>query len=265
VILERLAPARRRLYLTIISVVLVAVTAAVVVTVVRSIGGAGVTPVAQDRLGPVLLVPGYGGSTGSLSDLESALRGQGRDVSIVDLGDATGDLRAQAGRLNVAVHQALDRTGAGSVDVVGYSAGGVVARYWVAKLGGGSLARRVVTISSPHHGTDVAGLAGGIAPDACPEACQQLEPDSDLLNALNQGDETPAGPLWVAMWTDDDETVVPPTSGSLEGATDFSVQSICPGLKLSHGQMPESPVVIKIVAQEIGRATPDVPGPSVCS
>ena len=105
--------------------------------------------------------------------------------------------------------------GAPSVDVVGYSAGGVVVRLWVDDLGGGSLARRVVTLSSPHHGTEVAGLGADLGEEACPTACEQLAPDSDLLTTLNARDETPPGPRWVALWTTDDATVVPPTSGLL--------------------------------------------------
>ena len=99
--------------------------------------------------------------------------------------------------------------------MVGYSAGGIVARLWVADLGGDALARRVVTLGSPNHGTDLAALAGGLGSTACPEACQQLAPDSALLAGLNAGDETPAGPVWVALWTEDDKTVVPPDWGPL--------------------------------------------------
>ena len=130
----------------------------------------------------------------------------------------------------------MQRAGARSVDVVGYSAGGVVARLWVRDHGGDSLARRVVTIGSPHHGTDLAGLGGDVAPDTCPEACHQLQPDSELLRKLNAGDETPAGPLWVSIWTTDDQVVVPPSSADLEGALDFTVQSVCPRAVVSHAR-----------------------------
>ena len=53
----------------------------------------------------------------------------------------------------------MDRTGTDSVDVVGYSAGGVIARLFVRDDGGDSVVRRVLTLGSPHHGTDVAALA----------------------------------------------------------------------------------------------------------
>src|SRR5207342_251708 len=106
----------------------------------------------------------------------------------------------------------LDESGAGSVDLVGYSAGGVVVRLYVADLGGGSHVRRAVTLASPHHGTDLASLAGSLGSTVCPEACQQLAPDSGFLHRLNTGDETPPGPAWIALWTEDDKTVVPPDS-----------------------------------------------------
>ena len=146
----------------------------------------------------MLLVPGYNGGTTALEVLADALRSQGRSVVIVDLpGDNTGDLDEQARALDKAVVLQMQRDGARSVDVVGYSAGGVVARLWARDHGGDSQARRIVTIGSPHHGTDLAGLGADVAPDSCPEACQQLLPDSELLRKLNAGDETPAGPLWV--------------------------------------------------------------------
>ncbi|MBB6626381.1 alpha/beta fold hydrolase [Nocardioides sp. KIGAM211] len=262
--LDAMAPARRRLFLVVGGMVVLAVVATAVLLVLRSQRG-GVTPVAQDEQGPVLLVPGYGGDTSSLDVLAQALRRTGREVVLVDApGDGTGDLDAQAEHLASVAATTMRDAGAGSVDVVGYSAGGVVVRLWVADHGGGDVVRRAVTLASPHHGTDLAGLAGDLAPDSCPEACQQLATGSDLVRALNAGDETPPGPRWVALWTTDDKTVVPPSSGALEGATSFSLQSVCPDLTVSHADVPRTPAVIAIVERELGTAAPTVPDSTVC-
>ena len=224
--LAGLSPARRRLFLGVAAVVVVALTALAVVLVSRASAPAA-EPVSQERPGPVLLVPGYGGSTASLQPLADRLTAQGRDATVVRLpGDGTGDLGAAADAVAAAAEAALDRSGADSVDVVGYSAGGVVARLWVAD-GGAAVARRVVTLGSPHHGTTLADLAGDVAPDQCPVGCAQLGTDSDVLARLNAGDETPAGPTWVSIWTTQDRTVTPPDSARLDGALNLPVQSVC--------------------------------------
>jgi len=262
-VLDRLSPARRRFVLVAAAVALVLI--AVVATAVVASRPDPVAPVAQETPGPVLLVPGYGGSTAALDVLAGALRSEGRDATVVrPAGDGTGDLREQAQALDDAASSAMDRTGADSVDVVGYSAGGVVSRLWVADLGGGSLARRVITLASPNHGTDLASLASGLGATACPEACQQLAPDSDLMATLDASDETPPGPAWVAIWTEDDKTVVPPSSGALEGATAFAVQDVCPDLVVAHPDVPRTPAVIAMVEAELGEDEPTVPAGSVC-
>ena len=262
-VLGSLAPARRRLVLGVLALALataVAVTVAIVVTRDPS-----VRPVAQDRPGPVLLVPGYGGSTAALEVLADALTDAGREVRIVrPAAPGTQDLRDQAEDLRGAVDTALEATAAPSVDLVGYSAGGVVVRIYVADLGGGSRVRRAVTLASPHHGTDLAALAGSLGSEACPEACRQLDPDSELLRRLNAEDETPLGPAWVALWTEDDATVVPPTSGALEGALEVSLQSLCPGLRVEHPDVPRSPAVIAVVESVLAGVVPRLPDPPVC-
>lgn len=241
-----LAPQRRRLLIG-----LVALLAALAVGTTVAVLWRGTTkPVSQAAVGPVFLVPGYGGSTTGLEILAAYLRAHGREATVVSVPDhGYTDFDEQAQALAAAVG---DRP---SVDLVGYSDGGVVARTWVRDHGGARRARRVVTLSSPHHGTNLAGLATNLGPDSCPTACQQIEPDSGFLNRLNAGDETPAGPQWVSIWTTNDQVVVPPTSARLSGATNVVVQDVCPADAVDHGGMPTDPVVQQIVGQELDGTT----------
>jgi triacylglycerol lipase len=253
--LSALAPARRLLVLGVGAIVSVAVIAALVVALRPDKHPA---PVSQAAPGPVILVPGYGGATTGLDALAAVLRERGKDAQVLQLpGDGRGDLGAQAELLGTAARAAIARTHAGSVDVIGYSAGGVVARLWVREHGGAALARRVITLASPHHGTEIAGLADSLLPGACPIACQQLAVDSPLLVALNAGDETPAGPTFVSIWTTQDDVVIPPDSASLSGALDITVQSICAGDRVRHGGLPTDRNVAAMVVRELA------PGPPV--
>ncbi len=254
--LDQLAPARRRLALALAAAVAVAMLAGAGTLVWRWQNAPD--PVAQDRPGPVVVVAGYGGGTASLGPLVSALRAEGREVALFPpVGDNTGDLEDQARRLGIFVDEVRARTGSVSVDVVGYSAGGVVTRLWVRHHGGAAVARRVLTVASPHHGTSVAGLATQAT--GCPVACEQLDPDSDLLRRLNAGDETPAGPQWATVRTATDQVVTPSVSADLTGAVTMVVQEYCPGATTSHGQLPSSPLVLAAVRTILGAGPPVAP------
>jgi len=74
-----------------------------------------------------------------------------------------GRTAAAARQLAWFVDQVQSVTGAEQVDIVGHSMGGVVARYYVAMLGGDGPVANLITIGSPHAGTDVAGLGVGHA------------------------------------------------------------------------------------------------------
>ena len=262
--LAGLSPARRRLVVAVLVLVAAAVAAATVFALTRVSGGA-VGPAAQETPGPVLLVPGYGGNRGSLQSLADRLVAEGRDATVVALpGDGRGDLNASADALDDAVTAALERTGAATVDVVGYSAGGLVARLWVADDDAGRV-RRVLTLGSPHHGTQLADLAGDVAVEQCPEACRQMATDSDLLAQLNARDETPEGPTWVSIWTTQDQTVTPPDSARLQGATNLPVQSVCADAVVGHGELPASPLVQGMVLAELAPGDPVELGPADCA
>jgi len=247
-----LSPRRRLLVAGLGVVVAAAIAAGVVAAIGGPSGPSGYPP--QNRPGPVLLVPGYGGQTASLSVLAARIRATGRRAIVVRMpGNGTGALNADASALNDAVTRAL-AGGAPSVDVIGYSAGGVVALLWAREDGGSGKARRVITLGSPYHGARIAAGAEGFVPGACPPACQELVPGSSLLAELDAA-PAPARPRWMSLWTTGDQVVTPPGSARLAGAINVPVQSICPGERISHGQLPTNPVVTEIVLQAIG------PGP----
>jgi triacylglycerol lipase len=259
-VLDALSPQRRRLVFVIACLGLLLITIGVT-SVVRA-RSTSVSPVTQSEPGPVLLVPGYGGNVNSLEPLAAALRSAGRTATVVTLpGDGTGDLRAQATHLGDVAERAIQDSGAASVDIIGYSAGGVVARLWVRDKGGERLARRVLTLGSPHHGTSQAALGAQFA-GGCPPACEQLVPDSDVLRRLNAGDETPDGPLWATIRSTSDQVVTPVDSAALEGAVNIRIQDVCQTSTAAHGDLPRDPVVLAALGSVLGveppRSPPDV-------
>jgi triacylglycerol lipase len=263
-VLSGLSPRRRAL---VIAIAVLVIAGAALGAVAAARGGssgtvAGYPP--QDRPGPVLLVPGYGGQTSSLYPLAARIRSTGRQATVISLpGNGTGDLNADAAVLNTAVDTAL-RAGAPSVDVIGYSAGGVVALLWARHDDGSGKARRVITLGSPFHGAEIAAGAEGFVPGACPTACQQLVPGSTLLAPL-VATPVPYRPRWLSLWTTDDQVVTPPTSARLAGAVNVPIQSVCPAERISHDQLPSNPVVTAIVLQAIGPGPLSPPTSAVCT
>jgi triacylglycerol esterase/lipase EstA (alpha/beta hydrolase family) len=258
--LSGLAPARRRLAVLALGGVAMAVVAGIGVLLVGRLSGTA----DQSEPGPVLVVPGYGADLDALNPLVAEVRRAGREAVVFEPTEGgTGDLRVQARRLGVLAEQTMDRTGAGSVDIVGYSAGGVVARLYVRDEGGASVVRRVLTVGSPHHGSEVASLAAEVA-GGCPTACEQLATGSELLRRLDSGDETPDGPRWATVRTADDEIVTPSESALLDGALNIEVQRLCPAATTSHGGLPGDPVVLATLRSALGKAAPRVPREIIC-
>ncbi len=262
--LASLAPRRRRLVLGLVAVVVLAVVALAVGLIVSAVDDRVPGSVAQDRPGTVLLVPGYGGSQAALDVLAGRLRAAGRSATVVTLpGDGNGDLVGQADALDAAARAAL-AGGAPSVDLIGYSAGGVVVRLWVDRYATARAARRVVTLGSPLHGTSIAAVGSAVVPGACPTACQQLVPGSRLLSQLD-GRALPAGLPWLSVWTRDDQTVTPPDSARLNGAVNLAVQDVCADANVQHGQLPTDPLVTGLVLRALdGPPLATAPGPADC-
>lgn len=198
-------------------------------------------PVASlDTRGPVLLIPGYGGGTSPLQALAATLQTQGITAEFVDIGDGTDDLSVYAERV-VARSQQLVAAGSPSVDLIGFSAGGVIARIAGTSASGAPLIRRIATIGTPNEGTQTAALGSLIG--QCPIACQQLEPGSSLLSDLQPASSPER---YLTVWSKSDDVIQPPESSELDNASQVVVQDLCDRI-VGHNAVMSDPVTLTSV------------------
>lgn len=257
--LASLSPRRR---LVLLAAALLAVAATVAGLLVSLWPDRQPTP---QRVVPVVLVHGYDGSPASFDVLSRRLRAGGRQVVVVRLPDrGTGDIEVSAG----VVARAVDGTGAGTVDLVGYSAGGIVVRAYLDEPGVAAHVRHVVLLGSPNHGAQLASLAALLGSQLCQGACAQLVPGSALLARLNQvvrGNEFPVGPDVTSIWTALDRTVTPPASAVLAGARNVRVQDVCADSRVDHGDLVRDPLTLGLALRALSGTLERQPGPSDCA
>ena len=265
--LSSLSPARRRLVLGTLGLVVLVVVALAGTAAVRAVQGRGheVTrsPRTPSRRSCSCRGTAARRATSSRSRLRSGRRAaRRRSCSSPATAPATSTIRPTACR--TPCRQAVDG-GADSVDLVGYSAGGVTVRALGARrttgarspAGSSPWARRSTAPTWPRSPRD-------LAPGSCPEACRQLATDSDLMRSLNSGDETPDGPRWVSIWTTDDQVSVPPRD---RGRSTVRWTSPCSrsarAARSPTASCPTDPAVIAMVLAELQRTPPVVrPGRS---
>ena len=93
-------------------------------------------------------------------------------------------------------------------DLVGFSMGGIVSRYYVQKLGGIERVQRLITISSPHNGT----MTANFYPT---KAAAQMRTNSPLLLDLNNNIGMLDRLNFTSIWTRFDLMIVPANSSHL--------------------------------------------------
>jgi triacylglycerol lipase len=257
--LRSLSPRRRLLLLVVVLLAVVGSLAGLLVSL-RS------EEIAKppEGLVPVVLVHGYDGTPATMDVLAARLRRAGRQVVAVALPDrGTGDIDVSA----QALARAVDASRAGRVDLIGYSAGGIVVRDYLGQPGRASRARHVVLLGTPNHGAQLAGMASLLGPQLCHDACAQLSPDSPLLRRLNHlagGLELPAGPDVTSIWTARDQTVTPPASAVLAGARNIRLQDVCADSVVGHGALVRDPLAIGLVIRAVSGGLTRQPGPADC-
>ncbi len=96
------------------------------------------------------------------------------------------------------------------IDLLGFSMGGIITRYYLQRLGGIHKVQRYISMSAPNQGTLTAyslPLTG----------IQQMRPDSKLLKDLNQDYQALLSQVKVTvMWTPYDLMILPATSSRMK-------------------------------------------------
>jgi pimeloyl-ACP methyl ester carboxylesterase len=167
---------------------------------------------------PIVLLHGWVDNRSIFTLLRRQLRrrGFGRVVTM-NYSVLTHDVPRAAARLGALVESLCDETGYERVHVVGHSMGGLVARYYVQRLGGDARVHTLATLGTPHAGTRAAQLFVG-------RAVAQLRPGSPVLREL-AGPAAGCRTRFVAVWSDLDAMVVPKTSARLDHP-DLAVRNV---------------------------------------
>jgi pimeloyl-ACP methyl ester carboxylesterase len=110
---------------------------------------------------PVILLHGYAMNRANFVPLAYRLSRAGLGPIVGFEYWTLGRTAAAARQLAWFVDHVQTVTGAAEVDIIGHSMGGIVARYYVAFGGGDGIVRNLVTLGSPHAGTDLARVGVG--------------------------------------------------------------------------------------------------------
>jgi triacylglycerol lipase len=180
---------------------------------------AGLSPRLK-RAGYCVFAPNYGGRPGADHYGTEAI-----STSAVQFRDFVDRVRAA--------------TGAAEVDVVGFSQGATMSRYYINKLGGADAVRRWVGLASPTYGGVMYGLVplvraipGGVdaVQDFTSLAVVEQMANSDFLAGLNAGSDTVPGVQYTTIGSRYDEMIQPNANIALRGpgAVNIIVQDLCP-------------------------------------
>ncbi len=197
---------------------------------------------------PVVLLHGTLGSVAaSYGPLVTGLRADDRCVYGLDYGSqGVGPVADSARAFAQLVEAVRRRTGAPTVDVIGYSQGGLVLRTALRFDGLADRVRVAVLLAPSFHGTD-SPLVAQVPSFLCP-ACRDQTTGSPLLRQLDTGGDLDGSVRYAVLSTRDDTVVTPvlaqPPRGPADRVDTLVVQDRCPAAMIGHVALPAEPGTI---------------------
>ncbi|KAF9563279.1 hypothetical protein EC968_004892 [Mortierella alpina] len=184
------------------------------------------------------------------------------------------ELEGRAREVGDFINGVLKTTNTSQVDIVGYSQGAVLPRYWMKYMDGAGKVKRMVGIASITHGSTYSQLttlaeAYGLteplktAVRTWCKACIDQVHDSPFIKKLNDGGDTTPGVIHSYIGTRYDETVTPYdiTFSYSPGVTNTVLQDLCSTEIREHLLIFTSKVVLRWVLNQLD---PDHAKPANC-
>ena len=181
---------------------------------------------AKAEYNPVILVHGIHSDSRDMTRMARHFRAEGREVFTPDFAPNGGQATIEELGKQLADYTAKHVKRGRKFDLVGFSMGGLVSRYYVQRLGGAARVGRLITIAAPHHGTVFARL------NSRPGAVE-MRRNSSFLRDLARDNATLSRVKFTSFYTPLDLVVVPARSSEMPQARNVRVwASLHPSLIL---------------------------------
>jgi triacylglycerol lipase len=189
---------------------------------------------------PVLLVHGIWDTNAIFTKMSAYLIQQGWQVFSLNLIPNNGHVTLCKLAQQVANYANLIFGENQPFDLIGFSMGGIVSRHYVQRLGGIKRVQRLITISSPHHGTI---LAHSLPLPGYGNMCLK----SKFLEDLNQDVKMLEEINFTSMWTPYDLMIVPASSSRMPVGDEVQVPVML------HAWMVQDPRCLQAVATALAK------------
>lgn len=157
---------------------------------------------------PIILLHGYFHNRSAFVIMRRSLKKFGfRSVDTMNYNVIGHDVQELAHQLSDHVDAILNQCGSTHVHLIGHSLGGLVARYYIQKLGGHEKVHTCITLGTPHRGTHAAWVGRG-------KTARQLRPGSLLLRQLARS--SPAMSVrFISFYSNLDSLVLPAVNAKI--------------------------------------------------
>jgi triacylglycerol lipase len=163
----------------------------------------------------VVLVPGFGLEAAAFAALEPRLRRSGWNPVTVKLPAWRLDLAASAESLERSLRALQSSTPVFAL--IAFGTGGLVARHYLRRQQQSGI-RRLITLGTPHRGTEAAWCRFG--------RLRRLRPDTETLRDLSSDDPVPRQIDVIAIYSDFDALVVRAERAYYPGAFNIEIRGV---------------------------------------
>ncbi|EAZ92266.1 esterase/lipase family protein [Crocosphaera chwakensis] len=190
---------------------------------------------------PVLLIHGIYNTSAKFNIMANYLTNLGWSVHRLSLKPNNGDGHLE--HLAQQVHDYINDNFENNqpIDLIGFSMGGLVTRYYLQRLEGIKRVQRYINISTPNYGT----ITAYVLPNP---GIKQMRPNSQFLQDLNKDIETTLNKIDVTViWTPFDVMIFPASSSKIAIGEEIKLSI------LTHEQMVSHQKLLKTISDSLSK------------